>query len=326
MNTSISNRFWLITTSPENFQIDRETTGFTVQGLKERHKKTVMKFKPSNKVVYYINRISKFGAIATITSGYYHDDKIKIWTDEDEIWPSRARSKPEIILEEDEFLDIRKLVSDLSFIKNKEYWSLYVRGSIREIPEEDYQLIESEMKKILSRRGEKEKSRELQQVRETILETEEDYNNAIMKLPLESKSLHDRLGEMLEIVGIWMGYNAHTRHRITPQHTRELDVAWLSGKNPEAAIEIQIEGNLDSAITKLEDAKRFNYRKVILVIEEDQIRSLNNTIKFKDIRHWVDAWSIRSVYELYANGQRFFELYDKLKEARYKERTELELI
>lgn len=314
--------YWLITTSPENFKVDKETSGFTVQGLKERHKKTVMKFQPGDKVVYYINQISKLGAIATITSGYYFDDETKIWTDEDEIWPARAKSKPEIVLEDDELLDIKRLIKDLSFIKDKEHWSLFVRGSVRKIPEEDYLLIESEMRKIMSRRG-VAKERELPKKG---LETEADYTEAIMKLSLNSNSLHDRIGEMMQTVGSWMGFNTNTRFRITPESAYQLDVAWLSGKNPEVAIEVQIGGNLDSAIRKLREAREFNYRKVILVIEEEQITRLNAVLRFDPIRYWLDAWSIRSVYELYANGQRFFELYDKIKEARYRERKELQLI
>lgn len=314
--------YWLITTSPENFKVDKETQGFTVQGLKERHKKTVMKFKPGDKVVYYINQISKLGAIATITSGYYYDDETRIWTDEDEIWPSRAKSKPDIVLEDDELLDIKRLIKDLSFIKDKEHWSLFVRGSVRKIPEEDYLLIESEMRKILSRRG---VTKKLEPPKRD-LETEENYKEAIMKLSLNSNSLHDRIGDMLQTVGSWMGFNTNTRFRITPESAYQLDVAWLSGKNPEVAIEIQIGGNLDSAIRKLREAREFNYRKVILVIEEEQIIRLNAVLRFDPIRNWLDAWSIRSVYELYANGQRFFELYDKMSESRYRERKEVDLI
>ena len=314
--------YWLITTSPENFKVDKEISGFTVQGLKQRHKKTVMKFQPGDKVVYYINRISKLGAIATITSGYYHDDKTKIWTDEDEIWPSRAESKPEIVLGDEELLDIKRLIKDLSFVKDKEHWSLFVRGSIRQIPEEDYLLIESEMRKTLSRRRITERPKPTKH----ILETEKEYKEAINKLPLTSRSLHDRIGEMLQTVGSWMGFNTNTRLRITPESAYQLDVAWLSGKNPEVAIEVQIGGNLDSAIRKLREAREFNYRKVILVIEEEQITRLDAVLRFDPIRNWLDAWSIRSVYELYTNGQRFFELYDRLKEARYRERKELELI
>jgi predicted RNA-binding protein len=315
-------KYWLVTTSPDNFKVDKEKSGFSAQGLKERHKKMVMKFQPGDKVIYYINRISKFGAIATITSGYYHDDKTRIWTDEDEIWPSRAKSRPEIVLEDDELLDIKKLIRQLSFIKDKSNWSLFVRGSIRPIPEEDYLLIESEMRKILSR---EKISKRVERLPEN-LKTEGDYKEAILKLPLNSESLHDRTAEMLQTVGSWMEFNTNIRFRITPESAYQLDVAWLSGKNPEVAIEVQIGGNIDSAIIKLREAREFNYRKVILVIEEDQISRLNAVLRFDPIRNWLDAWSIKSVYELYTNGQKFFELYDKLKEARYRERKELELL
>lgn len=313
--------YWLITTSPENFKVDKETSGFTVQGLKDRHKKTVMKFQPGDKVVYYINRISKLGAIATVTSGYYRDNKTRIWTNEDEIWPSRAKSKPEIVLEDDELLDIKRLIKDLIFIKDKQHWSLFVRGSVRQIPEEDYLLIESEMRKIRSRR-----TREEVKPPTGVLATEKDYKDAIVKLPLNSRSLHDRIAEMLQNIGSWMGFNTNTRYRITSKSAYQLDVAWLSGKDPEVAIEVQIKGNLDSAIRKLQEARKFNYRKVILVIKEDQITRLNAVLQFDEILNWLDAWSIKSVYELYTSGQRFFELYDKLKAARYRERKVLELI
>jgi predicted RNA-binding protein len=315
-------KYWLITTSPENFKADKETSGFSVQGLKERHKKMVMKFQPGDKVVYYINRISKFGAIATITSGYYHDDQSRIWTDQDEIWPSRAKSKPEIVLEDDELLDIKKLTKQLSFIRDKENWSLFVRGSIRPIPEEDYLLIESEMRKTLSR----DKTKEKLETTTSDLKTENDYKEAIMKLQLNSETPHDRIGEMLQTVGSWMGFNTNTRFRITPESAYQLDVAWLSAKNPEVAIEVQIGGNIDSAVIKLREAREFNYRKVIMVIEEEQISRLNAVLRFDPIRNWLDAWSIKSVYELYTNGQKFFELYDQLREARYRERKELNLI
>lgn len=219
-------------------------------------------------------------------------------------------------------LAIEKLIKDLTFIKDKKNWGLYVRGSVHSIPEEDYLLIESEMRKIQSR----ERTKEKLETPTGVLKTEKDYKEAIMKLPLNSESLHDRVGEMLQNVGIWMEFNTNTRFRITPESAYQLDVAWLSSKNPEVAIEIQVGGNIDSAVVKLREAREFNYRKVILVVEEDQISRLNAILRFDNIRNWLDAWSIKSVYELYTNGQRFFELYDKLREARYRDRKELNLI
>lgn len=317
-------KYYIITTSPKNFERDRKTLGFTVQGLKEKHRKTVQKWQPGDRIIYYINKIGKFGAIAEITSKYYRDEK-KIWTEDDELWPSRVKSKPIIILESDEFLDARRYIDKLSFIKEKfspEYWGLAFQGSVREIPEEDYQFIESEMRKITSIVKLKTKK----EPRKKKLQKEEDFEAAILELPLESKSLHDRIGEMLATVGSWMGYNTYARHKITPEHNQELDIAWLKEKNPAVAIEIQISGSIPSAIANLTQAKQFNYRKVIIVIKEGQVRELNDRIKFDEIRNWLDAWSIKSVFEMYQSGESFFRLYENVEESRFRDRKTLELI
>jgi predicted RNA-binding protein len=316
-------KYYIITTSPENFDIDRKTSGFTVQGLKERHKSTVQKWQPGDKIVYYINKIGKFGAIAEIISGYFKDDA-KIWSENDEKWPSRAKSRPIIILEKDEFLDVRRYIDNLTLIKNKfspENWGLAFQGSVREISEEDYQFIESEMRKVISRR--KISGRNESRIK---LKNEKDFESAINELPLESKSLHDRIGEMLLIIGSWMGYNTYTRHKITPDHNQELDVAWLKEKNPAVAIEVQVGGSIPSAIANLSQAKKFNYRKVIIIIKEDQLKELNDRIKFDEIRDWLDAWSIKSVYEMYQSGESFFRLYEKIEESRFRDRKSLDLV
>jgi hypothetical protein len=313
--------YWLISTSEKNFKRDRKILGFKIQGLRERNKRTVKRFRPGDKVLYYIAGISKFGAIATITDGYYFDET-KLWTEDDEMWPCRAKSQPEIVLEDDELMDVRKLLSKLFFIKDKSNWGVFFQGSVRSIPEEDFRLVESEMKKIISRRGEKK----LEIPVDYKLKTEIDYKKAIMRLSLQTKSLHDRIGEMLANVGSWMGYNTSTRQRITPESAYELDVVWLSAKNPAVAIEVQIGGNIDSAVKKLTEAKNFNYRKVILVIEESQLGRLNAILKFDSIRHWLDAWSIKSVYDLYISGEQFFNLYEQIDESRYKDIKNLKLI
>jgi predicted RNA-binding protein len=317
-------RYYVITLSPENFERDRNTLGFTHQGLKDKHKKIVQGWEPGDRIVYYINKIGKFGAIAEITSGYYRDTS-KIWVEEDEFWPSRAKSKPIIVLEKDDFLDVRRYIDKLSFIRDKfsaEHWGLAFQGSAREIPEEDYKFIESEMRKITAI----EKLRASEEPAKKDLKSEGDYINAIKKLPLETKSLHDRLGEMFEAIGSWMEYNTYTRHKITPEHNQELDVAWHDGKNPAVAIEVQDKGSLPSAISNLTQAKKFNYRKVIIVIKENQLRELNDRIKFDELRFWLDVWSIKSVYELYSSGKSFFGLYENVEESRYRYREKLELV
>jgi predicted RNA-binding protein len=316
--------FWLVVTSPENFKVDRDHIGFKWQGIPYRYRNSVQKMQISDKVVYYIMTLQKFGAIATIT-GDYTEDYTKLWADEEEMWPSRRPSQPDIILEDDELIDTKRLVPNLSFIENKEYWGSYFQGSIRQIPEEDFRLIESEMKKVVAER--KQLKETPKPIGEKKQKSEADYESFIMALPLESRTLHDRLGEMLELIGSWMDFNTQTRHKITPEHAYELDVAWLSGKNPEVAIEIQISGNLTEAKDRLAQARKFNYRKVILVIREGEMARLNSLMKHEpELRSWMEAWSIGSIYEMYIAGETFFQYYRHLNEAVYKDKTELELI
>ncbi|MCC6450130.1 MAG: EVE domain-containing protein [Candidatus Aureabacteria bacterium] len=317
-------QYWLVVTSPDNFRCDREQLGFELQGLPYRFRKQVQKMALGDKVVYYIMKLHKFGAIATVT-GEYFEDSSKKWTDKKERWPSRRPSKPDIVLQDDELIDAKKLVPDFSFIRNKEAWGTYFQGSIKTIPEDDFKLIESEMKKVIARRSESKiiESR----LEPTGKRTASAYEKAIMSLPLQANTLHDRLGEMLEQIGTWMEYNTQTRHRIVPDHAYELDVAWLSGKNPEVAIEIQVSGNLTEAKDRLAQARKFNYRKVILVLRESDLERLNRLLKHEpDLRSWMDAWSIGAIYDMYKAGETFFKYYRTLREAIYKDKKELEIV
>ena len=316
-------KYWLVVTSPENFKQSREM-GFKLQGVPLRHRGLMQKMEVGDQVVLYIRGLQKFGATARITGEYVEDDT-KVWVDDDQMWPARRPQEPEIVLDDDELIDAKKLVPDLGFIENKRYWGVHLQGSIREMPEEDFRFIESEMRKVVAERT--PDKREKPKAPEKKLRSESEYEKAIEALPLTSKTLHDRLGEMLEQIGSWMDYNTQTRHKITPDHSYELDVAWLSGKNPEVAIEVQISGNITEAKDRLAQARKFNYRKVIIVLREGDLRRLNSLMRFEhDLRSWMEAWSIGAVYDLYMAGEAFFKYYRQLIEAVYKEKKELELI
>jgi len=317
-------QYWLVITSSENFKRDREALGFKCQGFTHRFRKQVQRMQPGDRVVYYIMGIRKFGATATITGSYFEDYK-KIWTDKNEVWPSRCPSKPDLVLEDNELFDAKKLIDDLSFIENKEKWGVYFQGSLRQIPENDFKLIESEIKKIVSGRIGTPIIKSKPRYKEP--KTESEFEEAIMQLPLQSNSLHDRICEMLEQIGSWMDYNTQTRYKISPDHAYQLDVAWLNGRNPEMAIEVQDKGNLTEAKDRLAQARKFNYRKVIIILKEIDMNRLNQLMKHEpELRSWMEAWSIGAVYKMYMAGENFFRYYRQLKEAIYKEKNELQLI
>lgn len=317
-------RYWLVITSAGNFRLDREKLGFRYQGLPHRFRKQVQRMEIGDRVVYYIMKLQKFGATATITGAYY-EDNTRLWTEVEEMWPARRPSRPDVILQDDELIDAKKLVPSLTFVENKEWWGTYFQGSIKSIPEEDFQLIESEMKIVIADRP---KGQVKEQIHfDSIPTGETEIEEIVIGMPLESNTYHDRICEMLEEIGSWLDYNTHIRHKITPEHAYELDVAWLSGKNPEVAIEVQISGNLTEAKDRLAQARKFNYRKVIIVLCEKDLERLNKIMKHEpELRSWMEAWSVSAVLHMYLAGEKFYEYYRRLRESVYKEKTELVLI
>ena len=310
-------KYWIGITSQKNLEANRRLN-FPVAGFSNHLRKRVKQVEPGDKVLAYVEGLYRFAAICEATSKYYYDNKNKIWPEDSDAWPCRFRTRPLLVLADSELLDVKKLVPQLTFITPRQKatkWGLALQQGLIEIPEEDFGLVESEMKKLLK----------APQPPDFYL-TEEEAKKAIMKLPLEKSSLHDRLGEMLETIGSRMGYNAYTGHRVTPEHAVELDVAWLRGKNPEVAVEIQIGGSIIEAKDKLAQARKFNYRKVIMVIEEGQLPRLNAIVKFDELIDWMDAWSIPAVYKLYTAGMSFLGYYERLIESQYKRKPNVEFI
>ena len=66
-------RYWLVVTSPANFRHDREKLGFRLQGIPYRFRQQVQRMSIGDRVVYYIMKLQKFGATATITGDYFED-------------------------------------------------------------------------------------------------------------------------------------------------------------------------------------------------------------------------------------------------------------
>src|SRR5687768_11966211 len=97
---------WIIVGSPENFAATR-AQGFTVQGLKSRHRKKAETMRPGDRLVWYITGVKAFAGHATITSEYY-EDHTPIWKSKDpkkaaEDYPFRVRISPVITLDDAEF-------------------------------------------------------------------------------------------------------------------------------------------------------------------------------------------------------------------------------
>lgn len=141
--------YWIVVGSEENMRI-AEARGFDIFGFKSTRRNEVAKMQPGDKLIFYLTKIMKFGGLASVTSEYF-EDHTKLFKSEkkpQEVYPFRVNVKPEIILSPDQYLDVKEIAPRMQYPKKwpPEHWRLAFQGNLHRIPQEDYDLILSEMK------------------------------------------------------------------------------------------------------------------------------------------------------------------------------------
>ena len=141
--------FWMIVSNAQNFRITQEL-GFTVQGLKLQQRRKLQRVGPGDRVLFYVSGVRRFTATATVTSSYFQEET-PIWDPEGcASWPYRIQIKPEIALEDAQYMDANMLAPRLEYVKRwpPENWYMACQGNLHLLPKSDFILIEEEMKKL----------------------------------------------------------------------------------------------------------------------------------------------------------------------------------
>lgn len=138
--------YWLCITNRENWEVVKEKN---VWGVPRRHRNTIAKVNPGDKLVFYVKQERKdkqvlepkiVGIFEVASEPYEDSTRIFKGHVPNETYPLRVKIRP-VKLGEVEF---KSLIPKLKFITNKKRWSGHLMGkAMREIPEEDYKLIES---------------------------------------------------------------------------------------------------------------------------------------------------------------------------------------
>ena len=138
---------WIIVGSLENFNTTREQ-GFTVQGIKSRHRKKADQMRPGDRIAWYVTGIKAFAGTATITSEYYEDHTV-IWKStnkkrDDEVYPFRFKISPDTILDGEEFVDAEPVARQMVHVSKwpEANWTLAFQGNVHKIDDADFQIIE----------------------------------------------------------------------------------------------------------------------------------------------------------------------------------------
>jgi hypothetical protein len=138
--------FWIIVGSPDNFRKTREL-GFTVQGIKSRHRKKAERMQPGDQLAWYLTGVKAFGGVATITSPYFesHD---RIWQSGDpkkeaEDYPFRVEIRPDLVLDEGEWAPAEPVARQMTYVSKwpASNWTLAFQGNVHLIDDSDFELI-----------------------------------------------------------------------------------------------------------------------------------------------------------------------------------------
>jgi hypothetical protein len=145
--------YWVIVSSVANWE-KTSSLGFTIQGIKSRHRKKAGQMRPGDKIVYYCTGVKAFAGISTITSTCFESDEL-IWASSNpkrsgEEYPFRVRIEGDLALDTDDFVPAEPLARQMEYAKKwpAEHWTLAFQGNVHQIPESDYRLIRSAIEAV----------------------------------------------------------------------------------------------------------------------------------------------------------------------------------
>jgi hypothetical protein len=157
-NANDERRFWIIVGSPDNFARTAEL-GFTVQGIKSRHRKKAEKMAPGDGLAWYLTGIKGFAGTATIASPFFESHE-RIWTSGDpkkaaEDYPFRVRIAPDLVLGADLAVPAEGIARRMRYASKwpAANWTLAFQGNVHEIGEDDFALIRDAVAAAMSVRA-----------------------------------------------------------------------------------------------------------------------------------------------------------------------------
>ena len=139
---------WIAVGSAENFELMRER-GFDLAAFKSSRRKQSAEMQPGDRIVFYLTKVVQFGGIAEITSEAFEDETdIGLRSEskgESESYPYRVETKPLVVPEPGDYVDVREITDLLDKTRNfgAKKLGMAFRGNLHKISDADYRQIES---------------------------------------------------------------------------------------------------------------------------------------------------------------------------------------
>ncbi len=137
-------KYWMCVTTEENWHIIRDKN---VWGVPVRAKNTINKVSPGDKIIIYVIQSrkdkdvipSRIIGVFEVVSKPYYDEKPIFKSYKGRTFPYRIDIKPIKIFSSPIYF--KDIVDEMSFVRNKKFWTVYFRRAMFEIPKNDYEKI-----------------------------------------------------------------------------------------------------------------------------------------------------------------------------------------
>jgi hypothetical protein len=154
-NQARNAQYWMLVSSLDNYRRTLEH-GFTVQGIKSRHRKRAETMRSGDRLLFYITGRMKFTATCTLTSGMF-EERSHVWRTarREEDYPWRVRIRADHVLDEQDWVPAKDLAYRMEYVRKwpPEHWTLALQGHLHQLPQKDFSLIEDEIKRSIGNRA-----------------------------------------------------------------------------------------------------------------------------------------------------------------------------
>lgn len=137
---------WIVVGSADNFELLRERD-FDVAAFKASRTKQASEMQPGDRIVFYLTKVVEFGGVVEVTGEAFEDaSDIGLRSDskENESFPNRINTKPHVIPEQGDYVDVREITDLLD--KTRKFGpkklGMAFRGNLHKISQQDYDTIE----------------------------------------------------------------------------------------------------------------------------------------------------------------------------------------
>lgn len=138
--------YWFCITNKDNWKVIRERK---IWGVSGRNRKQLESVKPGDKLIFYVKPKRIAGVFESVSDMFESDARIfsSVGFTGEEIFPFRIKLKALIIPKES--IEFTPLIPKMTFVKRKDtMWRGSIYGkAMRQIPENDYKVIEDKLKR-----------------------------------------------------------------------------------------------------------------------------------------------------------------------------------